>query len=482
MALDVTAKLEAYKNKRAQRITSHLQVAIQPRAMILCPLVMAGEDIAIHALAFGRLGEEPKILTVADPRFRDDFYALLREFRKVLRGYAIECYKGNEYPQLWVSSEAASKLVESLAESLRYNSHDPEVKKLGELLTYFAKRSAVAGQQALHTATGALKRHFATGQDEIEDEHLLALLTWVAPPSANFFGFLEAAEKIPMGIKTNPEYDRDVLAPLVYNYNKARRRKASDIELEMRKKLINDVLDPIVRRIYTETQRAISILRKLGLPELESLFSLEQREIQEFFRHADYLKKGGHFPLLDSPKVAAFKLTVRENAEENMEAALQLEDRVKRGQALLEGKMLQGVATRSARLRTAPRNYEYSFVIESRQENLRLRAGDELILANDPRLRVVVDGIHRVGSVNSINLRILKGQKAVGIPATGETLEFVKNLPDWGRIGTQLNQLRVRTQQMPWTHQKGFLPAPKPARRRTPENALKLIDDLRRES
>jgi hypothetical protein len=48
--LGLVARLRAHEAGRAIRAASHLQVAIQPHALVLTPLAMAGEDTTLHAL------------------------------------------------------------------------------------------------------------------------------------------------------------------------------------------------------------------------------------------------------------------------------------------------------------------------------------------------------------------------------------------------------------------------------------------------
>jgi hypothetical protein len=74
--LDLVARLRALASGRAQRVASHMQVAVRPDALVLACLAMAGEDTTIHAVACGRVGAPPEVWGVPDPRYRDDQYRL----------------------------------------------------------------------------------------------------------------------------------------------------------------------------------------------------------------------------------------------------------------------------------------------------------------------------------------------------------------------------------------------------------------------
>jgi hypothetical protein len=197
--LHVAARLRALQNSEAVPIVSQRQAVIQPHAKILTLLSMAGEDTSVHAAAFGGFGEAAQVFVVADPRRRDDQNALLRALLPLFETYYAQCRVDGTFPQIWVSSAGAVGHLDTLADRLRFTD-EPEMRRLGELWTYAGERSPVLGQQALISASGALRLHYATGQQETEDEHLLTLLTWIEPPRGrDIFAAVAAAEKRPWG-------------------------------------------------------------------------------------------------------------------------------------------------------------------------------------------------------------------------------------------------------------------------------------------
>src|SRR5581483_4311477 len=164
-----------YRDGRAHPRASHRQVSIQPDALVLAPLAMAGENTTIHVVAYGLIGRPPRILCVPDPRKRDDQFRLFTQLGADIEAIFRRCRDAGRFPQLWVSSGPVAAHLDTLADRLRYNRLNAAVKRFGELLSYATDRYPFAGQQALVTATGALKLHWATGQQEGEDEHLGAL-------------------------------------------------------------------------------------------------------------------------------------------------------------------------------------------------------------------------------------------------------------------------------------------------------------------
>ena|SRR5438128_1886012 len=180
--LDTIARLLALESGKAVPVASHRQIAILSDALVMCALAMAGDDATIHIMACGRVGGPAEFRSVPDPRTRDDQYKLFEWVADRVEVYFEDCRRRDIHPQIWVSSDASIKHLDVLADRLRYNNQNARVKRLGELLTYATERDPVDGQQALQSATRALRLHYATGQQEAEDEHLGTLLTWITPP------------------------------------------------------------------------------------------------------------------------------------------------------------------------------------------------------------------------------------------------------------------------------------------------------------
>lgn len=478
--IDLLARLLAFEAGQVQPIATHRQVAIRSDALVIAPIAMAGEDTTIHAVAIGTIGQPGEVLCVADPRIRDDQYRLFATLGERAEAYFADRRAEGSYPQLWVSSTAAASHLDTLADRLRYNQQNAPVRRFGELLSYATERFPIAGQQALQTATQALGTHWVTGQQDGEDEHLGALLAWIdPPPGVHVLDAVALAEREPMGIKTDPVFDQDVLAPLVQAYNEARRAGASQTELAYRVDTIRRELAPIVLRIYEATQRAITILLAANLPPLADLAAIEVREARAFSGFMTSRDQGYPLPLRDRPKAAAFKLTAREDAVENIEAAIRAGDHVGRARARLAGEILLGEVVNVERVRLGPRRFELRFELLSQQRILKIRQRDELCWIDDPRLRVTVTEVQRIGRASRISLVITAGQRAVGLPIPGTLVELVPNLPNWGQLPLTYKHLKERLAVLPWTHADGDVP---PARARSsspPADLIGAVEALR---
>jgi hypothetical protein len=478
--LNVLPRLMAFREGRAVRVASHQRIAICPNGLVICPIAMAGEDTTIHIVACGRIGQAAEIRCVPDPRYRDDQYGLFEWLGEGVTRYFLECQQNRSYPQIWVPSSGAVRLLDTLADRLRFNRENLSVRIFGEMLSYATERFPIDGQQALMTSTGALRTHFATGQQEGEDEHLGALLVWMRPPAGrNVLAAVAAAEEVPMGVKTDPDFDRDQLAPLVSEYNDARKRKATNRELETRASRIEVLLRPVVSRIYEATQEAISLLIEEQLDPIPHLDGLESREADEFRSFMSSRDLGHALPLRDSPKSAAFGVASREDSADVAQAALLYGDKVHFERERLAGRILNGTVEDPVKTQLAPRRHECRFTVVTGQRVLHVRRRDELHLLADPRMKVVVTDIRRNGRTTRVSVVLLKGERAVGLPAQSQEVALGAAPPDWDRIIRLRKQMRDRLARPPWTHQNAQLPGPSPSNAARPADLLAAIEGLR---
>lgn len=479
--LNLLARLLAFRDGRAQRCASHLQVALQQDAWVLCPIAMAGEDTTIHVVAYGRVGAAPRIRCVPDPRKRDDQFALFEALGAYLERYFEDCRRNGGFPQLWVSSGAVAGHLDTLADRLRYNSLNARVRRFGELLSYATGRFPIDGQQTLLTATAALRLHWATGQQPAEDEHLGTLLAWIDPPAGvTIQEAIAEAERVPMGVKTDPEFDARVLDPLVEAYDVATRGSgASPAAAANAARRIRRALEPVAMRVYDATQRAVILLQTSGFPALPDLVEMERREAAEFDNFMQARDDGRPLTLRDRPRAAAFGLSAREEARENVEAATVLGDRVARARARLTGRVVLGTVENPRRVRIGSRSFEDRFDLRSTQRILHVRLRDELLAVEDSRLKVLVEDVRRDTTSTVLSLRMLAGQRAVGLPAVGANLELVDGVPKWNDIWRVRGHLKKVLTSTPWTHRDDDPPVAMPRGGARPPDLLAAIDAFR---
>ncbi|MER9291493.1 hypothetical protein NKI71_14720 [Mesorhizobium sp. M0510] len=474
--LNVVARIRALQRGEAVPIVAQRQVVIQPHAFIVTMLSMAGEDTSVHAVAIGRFGEAPTIKVVADPRRRDDQYALLRWLLPHFETYYSQCLTEGTFPQLWVSSEGALGHLDTLADRLRFTD-DPEVQRLGVLWTYAGERSPVAGQQALISATAALRAHYATGQQEAEDEHLGSLLTWIDPPRGrDIFTAVAMAEDQPMGAKTDPWFDANELQPAVELFNQA--RKAEDgASKNFHETRIQQLLEGVIRPIYSATQRAIAILSASRWQPNSALDPLAEQEAAAFAQFMDARSQGYHLPYRDSPKAAAFKIVARERAVANVEAGYLRHDRAAREKAVESGTVLRATLVDMHKVKLASWVFEYPVVLTSHQDSLHLRAGDEFWTLDEPKLSIRITAVERRGPFSWVSAMVEDGRRTIMRLEKGTVLDLGPKAPDWGGQAREFQQMGLRLTNSPWTH-SDTVPGSAPSNRLRPNDLLAAVERL----
>jgi len=459
--LEFIARLLAFGTGRAMPLASHRRVAIQPEALVVCPLAMAGADGALHAVALGRLGAGAELRAVPDPRVHADQGALAAWLGARLEAYCTARWAAGSYPQTWVASAAAARQLEVVADRWRFNGGQPGVRRAGQLLAYLTGRLPVAGQQTLLTATGALQAHLATGQAPAEDEHLGALLAWVRGPGPrDIHAAVARATRQPMGVTTDPRFDRETLAPLLRAYAAARGRGAAAPGVRRQATAIAAALRPVLLPIYGGVQDAVQALEALALPLLPALPGLEQREAEAF---AAFM--AGHAGMAEARR-RIFEVVAWEAAQEHLEAVVRYGDAVGRARSRRAGEIVTGIVQNPQRLRRGPRRVARRFEVVSRQPILRLRLRDELRLLRDPRLVAVVTAIRRQGGTAHVALEVCHGMRRPGLPPAGAQVDLGPKLPDWEQPGRQRRWLTARLARPSWTQGTG--PAPRPAPRPSP--------------
>lgn len=293
--LTALARARAAHAGRAVPIAAVRHVHLADRPFVLIPLMQAGEAAAPLAVMAGTDRSAPHLLVVGQPRNRDQRFAFLTDFAKLLIPYldelsthteTVEATKNHEEwqrctdaPQLILPNPGGIDALRLLGRSARFRTVDgpypvdPLVPLLGRHLTWFAEdRAPMPGSSVCLALTTALAQHWATGQSALEDQHLPALLSWIDPPSgidgAAAALLAEDPDRVPpAGPTTDPAFDTGVLAPLVRAQEEARAlddlRAVAKAEEELRAALAAQM-----QPTWETAWHAVDVLR--GLPAAAS--------------------------------------------------------------------------------------------------------------------------------------------------------------------------------------------------------------------
>lgn len=236
------ARARAAERGRAEPACTVRHLHLSDRPLVFVPLALAGEACAPLAAMIGDDPRGPRLLTVAQPRNRDQRFAFTAGLAAIVIPYLERFFTATETlpagpgreervryrdaPQVLVPGPAAVTFTRLLGRSTRFRRTDGPypvpavVPLLGRWLTFLAERTEIPGSCLLVAATDALSMHWASGQSPAEDLNLAALMGWISPPAGLNGPQAAAVAEDPLtwppaGPATDPTFDNEVLAPLM---------------------------------------------------------------------------------------------------------------------------------------------------------------------------------------------------------------------------------------------------------------------------
>jgi hypothetical protein len=365
--LTAFARAEAAAAGRAQRIRTVRHVHLGRRPLVAIPLQLAGEACAPLAVMLGDDPDKPRLLTVYEPRDRARRFEFAADLAEVMLGYLdgylpadddpdragepdqtadpgqasdpdrdrIRDAPGRDpvpeplpdAPQLLVPNPRAAAFLGLLGRSTRlrrtYGEYAvrPTVPLLGRWLTHYAERAEVPGSVLLLSMTTALAEHWATGQSDLEDANLAALLAWIDPPDG--LSGQQAARQAedpvrcpPAGPVTDPTFDNEVLEGRMQAIREA--TLAGDGPALARAQAAMDAaLGSQLAPTWELMWRAHALLARL--PEAAHAQRRWQDDRRSFAAQAAWLREGGApQPRRDTAVAAAKRLARLEREQQRL--------------------------------------------------------------------------------------------------------------------------------------------------------------------
>ncbi|MFB6613468.1 hypothetical protein ACIGFK_41765 [Streptomyces sp. NPDC085524] len=389
--LNTLARLEAVRAGRAQPLATVRHRHLSENPLVFVPLTTAGEAGAPLGAMIGTDRHEPRVFVIPQPRDRDLRWAFLADLAVQVLDHidayadAVELVERSETdpetgkrskveaelcldaPQLIVPSRAGIEYVRLLGRSMRFRrtaEEDPEnpypaparVPLLGRWFTHLAERSRVPGSSMLLSATELLSRHWATGQSSLEDQHLAALLAWIAPPEGE--SGARAAERAelardrdgqllvpPAGPATDPAFDNKLLAPAMARYDAARTAEPCDARAVARaEEGVRALVAAQLRPTWDAVWQALDLVRTL--PPGERTEERWTRDRWSYTGHRDRVRAGEPpQPRRDDAVTAAQKLATRETEQARLDAQESLDDPLVMAGRRLAGEAFAGEVT-----------------------------------------------------------------------------------------------------------------------------------------
>lgn len=505
--ISTLARLEAVHSGRAQALTTVRHRHLAPRPLVLVPLVTAGEAGAPLGALVGCDRAEPRLLFVPQPRDRELRFGFLSALASVVLPYVdgfagdveaverketdpgtgkrvtVETELCKDAPQLIVPSRPGVEFLRLLGRSMRFRrtaEQDPEapypapphVPLLGRWLTHFGERSRVPGSALLLPMTELLSRHWATGQSNLEDQHLGALLAWLDPPEGRSGAEAALAAELdrdpegqlrlpPAGPATDPAFDNRLLAPAIERWDRARAALAGAEEggeadrllgaLSAAEREIGELVLSRTRPTWDAVWRGLDLLREL--PEGGYAQERWTRDRWSYTAHRDRIAAGEPpQPRRDDAVTAARKLAAREREQARLDAQEALDDPLVMAARRLSGEAFVGEVTGVEMTYTDSRR-------PSPRPLLTLRTGDRPQVAERMRVFRVLDGkpqtaqYVRTDEEGALVLKVLdrmgRGREPAegSVPEAGAALCFTLFAHDQ-RPGAALPE----AEDTPWTH------------------------------
>lgn len=459
-------------------IRSRRQYEILPKALVITPLQLSGEDARVVAMMVGTADSPGRLIVCPNRRDPAEQLAMFRKISQIALPWWARRVAAGEFPQVWVGSTAAADLLDA---NLRYMSHhdgrkvpqqarqadaanvdpdEPEAEirerarceatgAMGDLFAYLSRRRAHAIQMCFMVATERLSECFITGQHDGLDQHLGSLLTWIEPPAGDLFTALRRIEQLPYGRKTDPKTDEDLEAILGAYSETTQTGHARDARAVV--KQLEDHLRPMVERIHEATRRAIAILRNVPKGSYAGdLCSIERQEFA-YFREHD-ASKG--YPIFDGRAYAAASL-LQQEADADTAAAIGIhDDPLIRAQALMRGEVIRGRVT-AASDNGAKRRCEKRITLETPQENLRVHLYDTVHEIGESEVHLIATAISGgTGGGTVVELEAGSGKTKWQVPQVGSIVEYADKAPNVARAGRTKPTVLARLKgSLPWTHQ-----------------------------
>ncbi|MEW2584372.1 hypothetical protein [Streptomyces virginiae] len=393
--LSTLARLEAVRAGRAQPLATVRHRRLSENPLVFVPLTTAGEAGAPLGAMVGTDPNEPRVFVIPQPRDRDLRWAFLADLAVHVLAHidayadAVEPAERSETdpetgkrvkvetelcvdaPQLIVPSRAGIEYVRLLGRSMRFRrtaEEDPDnpypapsrVPLLGRWFTHLGERARVPGSSMLLSATDLLSRHWATGQSNLEDQHLGALLAWIAPSGGG--SGAEAALRAelgrdehgqllcpPAGPATDPAFDNKLLAPAIARYDAARAALAAgpgddDREVRTAERAVRRLVVDQMSSTWWQTWEAIDLVR--ALPPGERAEERWTRDRWSYTGHRDRVRAGEPpQPRRDDAVTAAQKLATRETEQVRLDAQEALDDPLVMAGRRLAGEAFAGEVT-----------------------------------------------------------------------------------------------------------------------------------------
>lgn len=331
---------EARQQGRGVRsaLVRHRGLARRPLGLLFWQL--GAEPFTAAAVAWGFGPKDCQVVAPGEPRDRE---LAFRELTKVAHAFNA-WFEGprDEAPQIVLANRGNLTLMGRLGRRLAFlptdgdDPADPELVRFGRHILFLAKHARFPGQQLVIVLTELMSSHWITELSALEAQNLPALEAAIAPPKgktghAAAFDVENDPERIEVGPLPGAKDDTRVGALLtVFNQKRGASGVRSTEEAVVRplRRPIEQHYRGLVNRGWPLLWRCLE--RERGFVEARSVPVRWAKDIAALDRHIEWIQKtGGRVRTRQTSAQAAYTLHGYEEAQQQLEAAEALDDRLR---------------------------------------------------------------------------------------------------------------------------------------------------------
>lgn len=437
-------RLVARNHGRAIPIRRTSNLSPDPDTTIGIATIKIVTEEQVQAIAFGRIGDTPRILVRLDPISRD--VSDLEPFADFLNAIADEAHARHGALRVWVPHAGTLESLDVLGHRYWRNQQASEaIRRMGETCRIIAHEQTFPGQQTIADAAALLRAHVITGMTPIEEGHLHAILAWLDPDVQQPLEEARNRIRVPAsGVLPNtPDQPLDDRVDRL-------RREAKAANSSRRTILHGQIADILSRAVIREwdllvAARGAFLRLALPTPGLTDLIKDSAKRIKDGIEF-------GHYPAR-SPDKLTIQLGQMEASQQLADQAAVENDPVLRAQSLSAGAVLLG---RIGVLDQPQRGRKpCSIQVDSDQRVIRLRRDDKIKIVGS-NVTGVVRGVDVApGGGVRVTIEITSGVKSSNVLALGTTVEVLQ--AGFGFVNIKaLNTARDR---QPWAFYAGNIPS-----------------------
>ncbi|MFJ3490689.1 hypothetical protein [Leifsonia aquatica] len=458
--IDMLDKLRAAEEGHAVRRTRYRHVHLETRPLVIVGYYLAGEQDAPVGIMWGTDRDHPHLMSVPEPRNRDDRFHELKKFAEALVDF-IERTPAGRCPQLVFANDAtAAWLLRMVGRWTRYlpvdgpHPVDPAIRKMGNYLSLLNERWEVPGGATVLTMTSQLSAVYANGQLASEDQNLRTQLAWIQPPPG--LSGADAARvaelEPPVGPLSHPDWDDKVLMPAISEYGAAKKfveaavaEAAAQVHRRVRRELLPG---------WNVTWDALEVLRRI--PEAPHAANRWAADVNSWSKQAPNVASGDRrFRIHRSPAQNADRLRAIERAIDEFEHHQALDDPAILARHEAAGRAITGTVIEShpdAKAQVGPKKAARPLIRIRTTTPPRIPIGTAVRLTADERVIATIldktDDDVTLQITNGANTTPTRGR----VPTRGAEVGFTSTTPGGFVRRDEPEPGAEYVDPTPWTH------------------------------